>query len=99
MSLARDRALAIVGALVVTALILVVMAVIKDKQSTASYAGGACQDGQVKISTRLPNPDKIHLKVFNGTGSPDTVATTTLVNCSDDSRRPSVRSVSSASPC
>jgi hypothetical protein len=71
MSLARARALAIVGALVVAALILVVMAVVKDKQSTASYAGGHCQPGQVRISTRLPNPDKIHLKVYNGTGTPN----------------------------
>jgi hypothetical protein len=71
MSLARARALAIVGALVVAALILVVTAVVKDKQSSASYSNGACSAGQVRISTRLPNPDKIKIKVFNGTGQPN----------------------------
>jgi hypothetical protein len=68
MSLARARALAIVGALVVAALILVIAAVVKDKQSTASYAQGGCAQGQIKISTKLPPPTKIKLNVFNGTG-------------------------------
>src|SRR2546421_9717873 len=68
MTLARARALAIVGFLVVAALVLVVAAIIKDRQSTASYAQGGCGPGQVKISTRLPPPSKIKLNVYNGTG-------------------------------
>ena len=50
MSLARARALAIVGALVVAALVLVVAAIVKDKQSSASYAQGGCAPGQIKIT-------------------------------------------------
>jgi hypothetical protein len=68
MSLARARALAIVGALVVAALVMVVAAIVKDKQSTASYAQGGCAAGQIKISTKLPPPAKIKINVFNGTG-------------------------------
>jgi hypothetical protein len=68
MSLARARALAIVGVLVVAALVLVVAALVKDKQSTASYAQGSCGPGKVKISTKLPPPSQIKLNVFNGTG-------------------------------
>ena len=58
MSLARARALAIVGALVAAALILVIAAIVKDRQSTASYAEGGCAPGRVKISTKLPPPSK-----------------------------------------
>ncbi len=68
MSLARARALAIVGALVAAALILVIAAIVKDRQSTASYAEGGCAPGNVKISTKLPPPSKIKLNVYNGTG-------------------------------
>src|SRR5437764_9362917 len=68
MSLARARALAIVGALVVAALVLVVAAIVKDKQSSASYAQGGCAAGQVKINTKLPPPTQIKLNVYNGTG-------------------------------
>ena len=68
MSLARARALAIVGTLVIAALVLVVTAIIKDKQSSMSYAGGGCAPGQIKISTKLPPPSQIKLNVYNGTG-------------------------------
>jgi hypothetical protein len=71
MSLARARALAIVGILVVAALVLVVAAIVKDKQSNASYASGACAAGKIPISVQLPPPDKIKLNVYNGTGEPN----------------------------
>jgi hypothetical protein len=68
MSLARARSLAIVGVLVVAALILVIFAVVKDKQSAASYSSGSCAAGQVKISVKLPPTSKIKINVYNGTG-------------------------------
>jgi hypothetical protein len=68
MSLARARALAIVGTLVVAALVLVIVAIVKDKQSSTSYSEGGCAPGQVKIDTKLPPPSKIKLNVYNGTG-------------------------------
>src|SRR5947209_152490 len=68
MSLARARALAIVGVLVVAALVLVVTAIIRDRQSDTSYAGGGCTPGKTKISTRLPPESDIKLNVYNGTG-------------------------------
>jgi hypothetical protein len=69
MSLARARALAIVGILVLAALVLVVAAIVKDKQSNASYANGGCAPGAVRITVNpLPPPAKITLNVYNGTG-------------------------------
>jgi len=69
MSLARARAVAIVGTLVVAALILVIMAVIKDKQSDASYATGGCPAGKVKVHVwPLPKAEQIKVNVYNGTG-------------------------------
>jgi hypothetical protein len=69
MSLARARAVAIVGTLVLAAVIVVVMAVVKDKQSSASYANGGCQPGEVKVHVKpLPEPGQIKVNVYNGTG-------------------------------
>jgi hypothetical protein len=71
MSIARARALAFLGVLVVCALILVTVAVLKDKQSGSDYNALRCQAGAIKISTRLPDPSKIKINVFNGTGNAD----------------------------
>jgi hypothetical protein len=71
MSLARARAVAIVGTLVVAALIVVIMAVIKDKQSNASYATGSCPAGKVRVHVwPLPKAEQIKVNVYNGTGEP-----------------------------
>src|SRR2546423_14955429 len=72
MSLARARALAIVGVLVLAALVLVVAALVKDKQSNASYANGGCKAGDVRITVNpLPPTSQITLNVYNGTGEPN----------------------------
>jgi hypothetical protein len=69
--MARARALALVGFLVVAALVVVLVAVVKDKQSTARYASGSCPAEAIKIRTRpLPKPEEIKLNIFNGTGTP-----------------------------
>lgn len=72
MSLARARAVAIVGFLVVATLVVVVMAIIKDHQSNASYAPGGCPPGLVKVHVwPLPRTDQIKVNVYNGTGEPN----------------------------
>jgi hypothetical protein len=71
MSLARARALAILAVLVVFALVLVVIAVFRDKQARSNYSAFDCPAGAVKISTRLPDPAKIKINVLNGTGTAD----------------------------
>lgn len=72
MSLARARAVAIVGFLVVATLVVVVMAVLKDHQSSASYAPDGCAPGLVKVHVwPLPRTDQIKVNVYNGTGEPN----------------------------
>jgi hypothetical protein len=69
MSLARARALALVGVLIVLALILVGVTVAHDRQHGSTFAGLDCPDGAVPVVTRpLPNPTKIRINVRNGTG-------------------------------
>jgi hypothetical protein len=37
--------------------------------ASANHASGSCTDGQVRISTRLPSPNEIKIKVFTGLGT------------------------------
>jgi len=68
MSLTRVRALVLVSALVICAVVLVVLAIVRDKQSTASYGAGACPPNTVPIQTKpLPDENTIKLNVYNGT--------------------------------
>jgi hypothetical protein len=70
MSLARVRALSIVGALVICALILAVIAISKDRQSKANYRQD-CPAGAIQVVTKpLPDEKKIKVKVYNGTKRP-----------------------------
>jgi hypothetical protein len=66
MSFARVRALAAVGVLVACAVVLVVMALVKDTQPTAS-TGGGCPPGYVPADLRLPVEKDIKINVYNGT--------------------------------
>jgi hypothetical protein len=69
MSLSRARALVLVSLLVLAALILVLIAVIKDHQSGSSY-GASCAAGTVKVRTRpLPDTNQIKVNVYNGTAT------------------------------
>jgi hypothetical protein len=66
MTFARIRALAIVGALVVAALVFVVIAIAKDRQ-THQVAATGCQSG-VLADLRLPDePKDIKINVYNAT--------------------------------
>jgi hypothetical protein len=68
MSFARVRALIVVGALTIAAVIFVVFATVRDSQSDGPTAKG-CPDGFVLANIKLPEPKDVKLKVFNGTPS------------------------------
>ena len=70
MSLARLRALIIVGVLVVAAAVFVTVAIVRDKQDDTQIAVD-CQAGDVPADLRLPDDTTtIKLNVFNSTTSP-----------------------------
>jgi len=66
MSYARVRALVIVGALMVAAVIFVVFALVRDTQTGPATAKG-CPDGWVMANVRLPEPKEVKIKIFNAT--------------------------------
>jgi hypothetical protein len=69
MTFARIRALAVVGALVVAALVLVTIAIAKDRQGP-DQARSACPKDAVLANLRLPEAKDVKLNVFNATGRP-----------------------------
>jgi len=66
MTFARVRALVVVGALAVAAVIFVVVALVKDTQRHA-VAGETCPDGAPRANVTLPEPKQVKLRVFNAT--------------------------------
>lgn len=68
MSFARARALTVIGVLFLSALIFVVMGLVKDTQ-TANTAGN-CPDDYVRIDLRLPEEKNIKINVYNATDRP-----------------------------
>ena len=69
MSFARVRALIVVGILVLTAGILVVTALLKDKQTTPIQAQG-CAKNAVIANIKLPEPSAVKINVYNATAKP-----------------------------
>jgi hypothetical protein len=67
MSFARVRALVVVAALTVAAIIFVVIALVRDSQTGEPTVAG-CPDGFVIANIRLPEPKEVKIKVFNGSG-------------------------------
>jgi hypothetical protein len=67
MSFARVRALVVVAALTVAAIIFVVIALVRDSQTGEPTVAG-CPDGFVLANIRLPEPKEVKIKVFNGSG-------------------------------
>src|SRR5918994_1296672 len=67
MSFARVRALVVIAALTVAAIIFVVIAVVRDSQTGAATAAG-CPDGFVIANIALPESKDVKVKVFNATG-------------------------------
>jgi hypothetical protein len=70
MSFARVRSLAVVGALVLAAIIFVTVALIKDRQSGATASQG-CPDDAVLANITLPQDEsEVTLNVYNATDKP-----------------------------
>lgn len=67
MSFARVRALVVIAALCVAALIFALIAVLRDTQTGATTVDG-CPEGYVLADIRLPEPKDVQLKIFNGSG-------------------------------
>jgi hypothetical protein len=63
MTIARIRALAIVGVLFLAALVLVTVSIVKDKQTKP--VGAACPKDVVRVDTRLADAESIQLNVYN----------------------------------
>lgn len=70
MTFARIRALALVGLLAVSAMVLVAMALVKDRQAHGVIATG-CPKGAVLADTRLREPKDVKINVYNSTDRPD----------------------------
>jgi hypothetical protein len=68
MTIARIRALVIVGALFLAALVLVTVSIVKDKQTRA--AGASCAKNDVRVDTHLADSENIQLNVYNATDRP-----------------------------
>jgi hypothetical protein len=69
MTFARIRAIAIVSVLVVTAMILVAAAILRDNQSGPFSAAG-CPKDAIIADTRLPEPSEVKINVYNATDHP-----------------------------
>lgn len=66
MSLARVRALVVIGVLLIGALVLVTVAVVKDTQTAQSVSVG-CPAGFVPANIALPDEKNIKINVYNAT--------------------------------
>ncbi|GGK38803.1 hypothetical protein GCM10010124_34530 [Pilimelia terevasa] len=66
MSFARVRALAVVVALAVAAIVFVVVAVVRDSQGGAQAVEG-CPAGYVRADIRFPVPKDVKVRIYNGT--------------------------------
>lgn len=66
MSFARVRALIVIGLLAVTAVVVVVVALVRDSQG-GEVSGDGCPEGYVRANVTLQEPKDIKIKVFNAT--------------------------------
>lgn len=69
MSFARVRALVVVGALVLFALVFVVVALVRDTQGGATVADG-CPEGYALANVRLREQKDVKINVYNATDIP-----------------------------
>lgn len=73
MSFARVRALVVLAVLVVAAGVFVIVAMVRDTQSTVAAANG-CPAGNVPASLKLPEAKDIKIRVYNSTDRPGLAA-------------------------
>lgn len=68
MSFARVRALVIVGALFMLALVFIVVALVRDTQAGEKLATG-CQSGEIPANIELHEPKDVKINVYNATNT------------------------------
>jgi hypothetical protein len=69
MSFARVRALVVIGVLAVSAIVFVVVALVRDSQG-GTIADDGCPEGAPMANVTLPDdPDQVKIKVLNGTST------------------------------
>lgn len=75
MSFARVRALVVIGALAVFALVFITVALLRDTQSGGAHPVGKCKEGYLRASIALREPKDVKIRVFNATTVPGRAAT------------------------
>lgn len=72
MTLARVRALLVVGTLAALAATIVVWAILRDSQATEEDPADArrCAEGEVPAATAMPDPGALTVNVYNDTDQP-----------------------------
>lgn len=66
MHMTRIRALAVVGTLAIAALVLVVITISRDTQTSGAQAAD-CKPGHVPVSLTMPDEPAVNINVFNAT--------------------------------
>jgi hypothetical protein len=67
MTFARVRALVVLGTLGVLALVFIVVAVVRDTQSSGADPAAKCKEGSIRANIALREPKDVKIRVFNGT--------------------------------
>jgi hypothetical protein len=67
MSLSRVRSLAILGALVLIAVVVVTWTLLSDKQSSQADGGHSCPPGAKPANTTMPKEQAVKLNVYSST--------------------------------
>ncbi|MGH3735984.1 MAG: LytR C-terminal domain-containing protein [Micromonosporaceae bacterium] len=70
MTLARVRALLVVGMLAALASVFVVWAIMRDSQTRDDDAAQRCREGEKPAATAMPEPKAVTINVYNDTDKP-----------------------------
>jgi LytR cell envelope-related transcriptional attenuator len=70
MTFARVRSLVVVGTLAVLALVFIIVALVRDTQSSGAGAVAKCKEGYILANIALKEPKDVKIRVFNGTDVP-----------------------------
>jgi hypothetical protein len=73
MTFARVRSLVVVGTLALFALVFIIVALVRDTQSSAGPVA-KCKEGYIPANIALREPKDVKIRVFNGTDAPGRAA-------------------------
>lgn len=74
MTFARVRSLVVVGTLAMAALVMIIVALLRDTQSGNANPVAKCKEGYVLASIALREPKDVKINVFNATNRPGRAA-------------------------